>query len=140
MQRGPNLGDFVIFSRGIHTIRQENNEKLPVGINPDRSSRKTSVPETMCRKVVPARATFGRHHPTERARSARKLLRHYELRNRRAAQYSLVRISAAIQQHLAKRRQIRRRTEEPCMARNAANGICVFIVHFALDKPLAEIP
>ena len=61
---------------------------------------------------MPARPAFGRHRPPERPRAAGELLRRRELRDRRAPQNSLVCVNAAVQEHLAKRRQIRRRAKK----------------------------
>ena len=58
-----------------------------------------------------ARSAFGRHRPAQRPRPAGKLLRRGEVCNRRAPQNPLVRVNAAVEQHLAERRQIRRRAE-----------------------------
>ncbi len=102
--RGLNLG---ILPRRMHAIAQQHHEKLPVRINPDRSACKSGVPKAVPRKIVPARSAFGRHRPAQRPRPAGKLLRRRKLCDCRAPQYSLVRINAAVKQHLAKRRYVR---------------------------------
>ena len=82
VERWPHLGNFVVFPRRVDAIRQQHHEDLAVRIDPNRSARETGMPEAVRRKVAPAGAALGRHHPAQRARPARKLLRHRELRNR----------------------------------------------------------
>jgi len=116
MQRWTHLLNLCILPRRVHAIRQQHHKQLPVRIDPDRSAGKSGMPEAVRRKIMPARAALGRHRPAQRPRPAGKLLRRRELRNRRAPQNSLMRVNAAVQQHLAKRRQIRRRAENSGMS------------------------
>src|SRR5438046_7652175 len=81
-----------------------------------------------------AQPTWSRYRPAERPRSARKLLRRGELCHRRAPQNPPVRVHAAVQQHLAKRRQIRRGAENSRVSRHAANRERIFVVHFTLHQ------
>lgn len=139
VQIAPHLLNLLILARRIQAIRQEHHKELPVGIDPDRSSRESGVAEAVRGKIVSAQSTRRRHGPAERARSAGELLRRSELYNRRVPQDSLVRIDAAVQQHLAKRRQIWRGAEHSRVPGNAANRVRIFVVYFALDQPVPVI-
>src|SRR5579885_1160549 len=75
VQRGTNLGDLVVFSRGVHAIGQENHKELAIGINPDGGAGKAGVAETMRREEMAARAAFGGNDPADGAGAAGKLLR-----------------------------------------------------------------
>ena len=136
MQCRTNLLNLCIFPRRVHAVRQQHHKKLPIRINPNRSAGKSRVPKAVRRKIMPARPALGRHRPAERPGAVRELLRRRELRDRRAPQNPLVRVNAAIQQHLAERRQVRRRAEDSRMPGDSANRKRVFIVYFALHQAM----
>src|SRR6266851_2557720 len=133
MERRSHLLNLRILPGRMHAVRQQHHKKLPVRINPDRSAGKSRMPKTVRRKIMPARSALGRHCPAQCSRPAGKLLRRRELCNRRAPQNPLVRVNAAIQQHLAKRRQVRRRAEKSRMPRNAADRKRVFVGRYIVS-------
>jgi len=71
VERHSHLRDLHIFPRRIHAVRQQHNKKLPVGIDIDRSPRKSRVSVGMWPIEMPAEAAFARHNPTKRPRAIR---------------------------------------------------------------------
>ena len=57
-----------------------------------------------------------------------------ELLDRGAVEQPLVRVDAAIQDHLRERRDVVRRGKKPGMPGDAAHGPGVFVVHFAPER------
>src|SRR6267378_8840 len=139
MQRHTHLLNLGVFARRVYAVRQQHHKKLPVRIDPDRSPGKSRVPKAMRRKIMPARSALGRHSPAQGPCPARKLLGRSELSNRRAPQNSLVRVNAAVQQHLAKRRQVRCCAEKSRMTRDASDGKRVLVVNFALHQLVPQV-
>src|SRR5216683_7568405 len=86
-----------------------------------------------------AGAAFGGDGPSEGARAARKLLRSGELRDGRAPQDAVMRVDAAVQEHLAKGSKIGRGAEESGVAGDAADGEGVFVVDLALHQAVPQI-
>ena len=115
VQIPPHLLNLLILPRRMHAIRQEHDKQLPVRIDPDGGSGESRVPESVRREKMTARPALGRHRPAQRPRPAGKLLRRRELRHCRAPQDSLMLVNAAIQEHLAESRQIRRCAEKSRM-------------------------
>ena len=55
-------------SVGVYTVTEENHEQIELRINPQRSSRETSVPEgTLRKKVAAIRRVTGANIPAEAA-------------------------------------------------------------------------
>ncbi len=50
-----------------------------------------------------------------------------------------MRVHAAVQQHLTKRRQVRRSAEHACVPGNSANRIGVLVMHLALHQTVAQL-
>lgn len=139
VQIAPDLLNPLILARRMDAICQEHYKQLTVGIDPDGSSCESRVAEAVRRKIVSAQAARRWHRPAEGARSTRELLRRSELRYRRAPQNSLVRIHAAVEQHLAKRRQVWGRAKDSRVSRYTANRVRIFVVHFTLDQAMPVI-
>src|SRR5205085_10173262 len=121
----------------MHTVRQKHHKQLLIRIDPDGSSRKAGVTESMRTHKVSARSAFSGHSPSKSSRAAGKLLRHGEFCNCGAPQDPVMRVNTAIQQHFAECRQVGRGAENTGMARNTADCGGVFLVNFALDKAMA---
>ncbi len=139
VQIAPHLLNLLILARRVYAIRQEHHKQLPVGIDPDGCPREPGVPEAVSGKILSAQSARCRHGPAKRTRSAGKLLRRGELRHRPAPQNPLVRVHAAVQQHLAKRRQIWRGAEYARVPGHTANRKGIFVVHFTLHQPVPQI-
>lgn len=132
------LGDFVIFARGIDAIGEQYDENLAVWVNPNGSAGEAGVSVTMRRKEVAAGAAFGGHDPAERPGAVGEWLRCGELSNGGALEDALVSVNAAVEEHLAKRGQVRGRAEHAGVTGNAAHGVGVFVMHLALHEVVAE--
>src|ERR1700730_9263610 len=109
MHSGAHGRDLVVCACGINTVSKKDDEKLPVGVYPDRSAGETQMPEATRGKVVAAGGIRGGNHPSKCARIRRQRLERDKLCERRTSQQALVSVDAAIEKHLAERRQIRRR-------------------------------
>src|SRR5579863_4821288 len=115
----------------MHAIRQQHHKKLPVRIHPDGRSSEAGVAESVRAHKMATGAAFGGNGPAESSRAARKLLRYGEFGDRCAPQDSLVRVDAAVQQHLAERCEIRRGAENSSVTGNAPYRRGVLVVNFA---------
>src|ERR1700730_1353768 len=90
------------------------------------------------RGKVAATCGIGRgNHPAERARTCRERLRRRKLCKGRASQKSLVSVAAAVEKHLAKRREVRRAREHSGVPSYATHGERVFVVNFSPKQMLA---
>src|ERR1700721_182824 len=65
MQFGAHPPDLDIVYRRIHAIRQQNDEKVSVRINPKRGAGKSVVPKSVCREKTTGGGWVKRHIPTE---------------------------------------------------------------------------
>ena len=109
-------------------------------IDPQRSSGETRVSEAGRREIVASRRVggVGTSHPKVRAESP-IVCRCGELLYRGARQQAMVRVNAAIQQHLRKCRHVSRGGKQPGVPGNSTHGPRVLIMYLAAQQPLAEV-
>ena len=137
MHRGTHGCDLVVCARRINTVGEKDNEKLALWINPDRRAGKAQMAKAARGKVAAAGGIRRGDHPTKRAYIGRERLERGESREGCASQQALVRVTASIEKHLAKRREVRRRRKHPGVPGHAAHGERVFVVNFAPEQALA---
>jgi len=137
MKCGAHFDVLLIFSGRVDAIGQKNDEELLVRIDPDGSAGESGMAEGMRAEELSARSAWSRCGPSQRPRATGKLLLRREFLDGRSTQNSLVRIDAAVEHHLAECRQVRRRAEDPGVARYSANRGRILVVNFALNLPTA---
>ncbi len=138
MKSGTELCDLLVFASGVDAVGEECDEELAVRVDPDAGAGEAGVAEAVWRKIMAAGAAFGGDGPAEGARATRKLLRRGELRDGGAPQNAVMCVDSAVEQHLAKRGDIRRGAEESGVTGDAADGEGVFVVHFALHQAVPQ--
>src|ERR1051326_8809373 len=71
MQGRPNFGNFLVFARGMDTIREQHHEELFVWINPDGGSGVSCVAKSVWSHKVSAGSAFRRNRPANRSEERR---------------------------------------------------------------------
>ena len=94
-------------------------------------------PKLFGEKYWPEEEGCRRNVPAERAGGIADGFAGGELLDRRAAEHAMVRVDAAVEDHLRECGDIARGGEKSRVAGDAAHGPGVFVVDFALDQALA---
>src|ERR1700738_1980414 len=82
-------------------------------------------------KIAAAGGISSRNHPSKHARVGRERLRRCELGKHRASQQALVRVAAAVENHLTESREIRCSCKHSRVPSYAAHGERIFVVNFS---------
>src|SRR6185437_16980046 len=116
---------------------EQYHEKLLRWINPNGSAGESIVTVALLRKIVAARRFSRGHIPSQGARRIADLNTFYKLLDDSARQNARVRVNAAIQHCLREHRDVVRRAEKPCVARDSAHCVRISVVNFAVQQTLA---
>ena len=115
----------------MHPIGQQNDEHLPVGIDPERGPRESGVAEGALRHVLAAPRPTVAGVPSQGTMASRPL---GEQRHRRIGHHPHAVVHAAVEQHLGEHRQVLGRAEQPRMPGHAPKRVGVLVVDLATQR------
>ena len=138
MQNRSERLDFHAFSRRMNPIGQKNHRYKSVNIAPNRSSRKSGMPDTVCREQCSAGRIFSRW--TIKPRCASRSFPALKKQKKRVPTENAVRRMSVIRiQHLRHQAiNILRISEQPRMSRNSSEHIRIFIMHDTSEDTLPQ--
>jgi hypothetical protein len=119
----------------VHAVREQDDEHLPLRIDPQRRAGVAGVPVRRAAQVLSRAAVAVRRVPAECARARRP--RREEPHGRIADDANAAEL-AAVQQHLREDGEVLRRAEETGVPGDAAEGVGVLVVHLAAQRVAAR--
>ena len=119
----------------MYPVGEQNDEHLPIRVDPQRGAREAGVAEGALRHVLPAAGPAVAGIPAQGAMAGRPL---GEERNRRVGHNAHAVVDAAIQQHLGKHRQVFGGAEQPRVAGHPAKGVGILIMDLAPQRVAAR--
>ena len=122
-------------ARRVHAIREQHDEHLAVGINPDRRPGVAGVAVGALGEVAPGPAVAVGGVPAERPRS-RGAAR--EQRDRRVAGDPHAVVLTAVEHHLGEHAEVGGGAEQARVSRDAAERVRVLVVHLAAERVAAR--